>query len=183
LSEGAKATHPGVDFRAQATLGGGLALPELRALAATNTAERYAVLATAEAIQGYNYIGTGATIYTLEVLLDAELSGLGSVGRQVDIYDPVGFNPRDEEIGTRIARTSFYWNVAGPKNQPAPLTFTLEPGDQIYLFATLQAYSTSPPGSEADAYNTLTMAFVNATGLTPATRCASRDRQGSSVWV
>ncbi len=168
MSEGAKTAHPGVDFRAQATLSGGLALPELRALAAAGTSERYGVLSTAEAIQGYSYAGSGTTAYVLDIFLDAELSGRGSVSGQVDIYDAAGFDPRDEEIGTRLARTSFNWSVAGPNNQPAPLSFALEPGDQIYLYAVLQAYAPSPPGSLANAYNTLTMSFMDPTGLTPA---------------
>jgi hypothetical protein len=51
--------------------------------------------------------------------------------------------------------------------QPLALSFSIRAGASVYLLANLEA-DAERDGSSADGYNTLTMAFADATGLTSA---------------
>ncbi|MFO1330300.1 MAG: hypothetical protein U1F56_23355 [Rubrivivax sp.] len=165
LSAAARVAHPGVDFQARATLGGGLDLPQLQVLAAADSAAGYSVAARAGAIQAYAYSGTGPTTYTLDIGIDGDLFGNASLSGFVVVWDATRPRPLlGQFLGTPITGTRFVWQgVEG--DQPAPLTFTLEEGAEIYIQARFFALASSPPASVADAYHTLPLSSRDAQGL------------------
>jgi hypothetical protein len=168
LSPEAQALHPGVTFAAQASLVGALAIPELKAMAVANAATRYTTNAQAEAVQAYVYTGAVASSFVLDVFVSGSVTGDASLSGFVIVYDSEGYKPGSEVPGTRLDNTSFFWSAAS-QAQPAPLEFTLQPGDSVYLQATLFAGADSRNiPSAADAFHTLTMSFQNPANLVQA---------------
>lgn len=165
LSAAARTAHPGVDFRARATLGGALDLPQLQVLAAAESSAGYSVSARAGAVQAYAYTGSGPSTYTLDIDIDSELFGNSSLSGFVVVWDATRPQPLlGQFLGARIANTSFFWQGT-EGDQPAPLSFTLEEGAEIYIQARFFALASSPPSSLADAYHTLTLSFRDTQGL------------------
>lgn len=173
LSEAVKASNPGVDYQVAVTLGGALDLPELRALASAATISRYTISTTARAVQGYLYSGIVSLPITLDVAVSASLVGNASLSGFVNVYDATLYDPFSEtQGGSRLANTFFTWSTA-TQNQPAALTFTLDPGDSVYLEAVMFAGADSRNStlSVSDAFHTLTLSFREPpVELTPATQ-------------
>lgn len=181
LSAAARAAHPGVDFRARATLGGGLDLPQLQVLASADSSDGYSVAARAGAIQAYAYTGSGPTSYTLDITIDGELFGNASLSGFVVVWDATRPRPLfGQPLGTLITGTNFIWS-GEEGDQPAPLSFTLDEGAEIYIQARFFALASSPPGSVADAYHTLTLAFRDEQGLQVAGEPAAQVPEPASA--
>jgi hypothetical protein len=165
------ALHPGVDFFAFTQYDPAVFnLPVLKALAAANTAVGYRTQASASAVQAYTFTGAVAQTFTLVVTLDAFLLGqdnsvLGSVAAfGEDFLDgTVSDGP-----GTFLTNPiSFSLSQSGSSTKS--LSFTLDPGDSVYLEASVLASARSTRGaSVADASNTMTMRFEDTTGLVVA---------------
>lgn len=168
FSDAGRAAHPGVDFAAQASLVGALEIPELKAMAFADSASRYTANARAEAVQAYVYTGAVEQAYVLNVAVSGSIVGDANLSGFVIVYDADGYNPAGEVPGTRLDNTFFTWSATS-QAQPAPLEFTLQPGDAVYLQAVLfaNADSRNVP-SHADAFHTLTLSFQNASGLVQA---------------
>jgi PEP-CTERM motif len=172
MSPANKALHPGVDFAALAQYDPlVLELPVLKALASSNAAAGYLTKATADAVQAYTYTGTGAQSSTLMITVDATMSGqdnrvIGGVAAYAEDYlsGTVIDGP-----GTLLTNpVSFSLSLTGSSTKS--ITFTLDPGESVYLEAFLSSTARSTRGpSVADAFNSMTMSFTDITGLAVAT--------------
>ncbi|QDS98547.1 PEP-CTERM sorting domain-containing protein [Adhaeretor mobilis] len=134
--------------------------------------------ASASGIQGFTYEGAGPKEITLNYMLDAVVDpGTGEasatarvgayLGTNVEFYTDFGtlffeVVPEEQHLGM----TSTYINTVGDHSEPGELVFTVNPGDNFYVIAGL---STSVRRSGlANAENTFTASFADATGLTAA---------------
>jgi len=186
------ATSPGNDFAAQATLPAPLGLPELKALAVSPITlsvppadpGRFISTATAEAVQGYEYVGSAPGEFTLEVLPSGTVTGFGSISGFVGVFDADTFDRLGEFHGTSLAATTFLIELARTIDAE-PLVFTLDPGDEFYIWAVLFATADSRDGtpSEADAFHSLNMEFHDASGLIAATAVPEPAGGGLVAWV
>ncbi len=162
------AAHPGVDFFAFAQYDPAVFdLPVLKALAASNTAVGYRTQAGASAAQAYTYTGAVAQTFTLIVTLDAVLLGqdnsvFGSVAAYGEDYLDGTVN---DGAGTLLTNPmSFSLSLSGSTTKS--FSFTLDPGESVYLDAAVFASARSTRGpSVADASNTMTMRFEDTAGL------------------
>jgi hypothetical protein len=172
------ATSPGNDFAAEAAIVGAQAVPQLRALAVAPVSEavpptapgRFISTATAEAVQGYEYVGAASDTLTLTVVPEAVVTGFGLVSGFVGIFEADSFDRLGEFHGVNLASTIFLLD-ATRNIEAEPLVFPVDPGDEFYvwaaLFATADSREATP--SSADAFHTLTMEFDDPSGLVAAT--------------
>lgn len=171
LSEPVRLAHPGVDYQVQATLVGDLDLPELKARAFADSALRYSVSTTAKAMQGYLYSGLAPADFTLNVAVNGVITGQGGLSGFVNVYDAARYDPLLPN-SSRLANSFFIWTLTS-QAQPAPLVFSLDPGDSVYLEAVMfaSADSRNAVPSTADAFHTLRLAFSEPPAdLLPATQ-------------
>jgi len=172
MSAANQALHPGVGFFAFTEYDPAVFdLPVLKALASSNAAAGYLTTASAEAVQAYTYTGAAAQTFTLVVTLDASLSGqdngvFASVAAYAEDYLSGTVN---DGPGTLLSNPlSFSLSLTGSSTKS--FSFTLDPGESVYLEASLLATARSTRGpSVADAFNTMTMNFTDTTGLAVAT--------------
>ena len=163
-----QALHPGVDYFAFSQYDPAVFdLPVLKALAAANTAVGYLSTASASAVQAYTFTGAVAQTFTLVVTVDAFLLGLdASVFGRVSAYaEDYLDGTTNDGPGTLLSNPiSFSFISSGSRTRN--LSFTLDPGKSVYLEAFVFASARSTRGpSVADASNTMTMSFLDSTGL------------------
>ncbi|MEO8627931.1 MAG: hypothetical protein ABI612_07490 [Betaproteobacteria bacterium] len=171
MSPANTALHPGVNFAAFADYDPLVfALPTLKALASSDSSLGYSTSASAEAVQAYTYTGGTPQTFTLVVTVDGVLTGqdnrvIGGVSAYGEDYltGTVVDGP-----GTLLTNPiSFALSLTG--NSTKSFSFTLDPGESVYLDAFLSASARSTRGpSVADAFNTMTMRFTDTTGLVVA---------------
>jgi hypothetical protein len=171
MSPSNTALHPGVDFAAFADYDPLVfALPVLKALASSNSSIGYSTSATAEAVQAYTYTGDAPRTFTLAVTVDGVLIGQDNrVSGGVFAYgDDYLSGTVIDGPGTLLTNPiSFTLSLTGSTTKS--FSFTLDPGESVYLDAFLSASARSTRGpSVADAFNTMTMHFADTTGLVVA---------------
>jgi hypothetical protein len=171
MSSANKALHPGVDFAALAEYDSlVLDLPVLKALASSNAAAGYLTTASADAVQAYTYSGAGVQTFTLMITVDAILSGLDNrvIGGVAAYAEDYLSGTVIDGPGTLLTNpVSFSLTLSDSSTKS--LSFTLDPGESVYLEAFLSATARSTRGpSVADAFNSMTMSFANTTGLAVA---------------
>ncbi len=160
--------HPDIFFAAEAELAGGLGVPLLRAISEADTTTRYTNGSFAEATQGYRYEGAAPQEFTLDVALSGTATGNGLISGFVGIFDVDGFDPQQTFL-TRITSTNGL--IDATRNEPMEsLVFTLDPGQEVYVIAQLNASVDSrfSTPSTADAFSTLTTGFQSGAGLVKA---------------
>jgi len=132
---------------------------------------------------GYTYAGATATTISLDIVLDGESGGttdpfdawvesnvaviLGDVNDFVIhyptfIFEVVPGNPDLSVLGE--SNMSLDLN-AGPQTLTGSISFTLNPGDEFFVWAGLEAGGIRD--GYGDAFNTLSMSFSDAAGITP----------------
>jgi hypothetical protein len=162
------ALHSGVDFFALAQYNPAVFdLPVLKAFAAADTTVGYLTNASAQAAQAYTYTGAVSKTFTLLINVDGILRGqdnevFGGVAAYAEDYLDGTFG---DGPGTLLTNpVSFSLRVTGSSSKS--FSFTLDPGRSVYLDAFVFATARSTRGpSVADAANTMTMRFLDPTGL------------------
>jgi hypothetical protein len=168
--------------QAGANLSGPSLLPELGAEGFSGPDSR--TDSSAVGMLGYTYTGASATTISLDIELDGERGGttdpldawvssdvaiiLGDVNDFVTdyasfIFEVVPGTPGLSELGT--SNLSLDLN-AGPQTQMDSIGFTLNPGDEFFVWAGLNAGGIR--NGYGDAFNTLTMSFSDDTSITPS---------------
>jgi hypothetical protein len=168
MSPANNALHPGVNFLASAAYDPLVfELPVLKALASSNSTAGYLTTATADAVQAFTYTGAVPQTFTLVVTVDATLAGqdnrvIGGVAAYAEDF-LTGTVP--DGPGTLLTNpVSFSLTLSGSSTKS--FSFTLDPGESVYLDAFLSATARSTRGpSVADVFNTMTMQFTDTTGL------------------
>lgn len=170
--------------RASASLDGPTLLPVLRAESFSNPNAR--VSSNAAGMQGYDYAGGG------NLDLSVTLSGVASAGAPLDAsvvahvvvvsgpdvdftsdYGTFRFELVELTPGlTVLDELTLSLPVnAGPTSVSGLLSVPAAAGDRIFVWANLVAIGTR--GGSADAYDTLTLAFDDPTGVSPIPEPAS----------
>ena len=169
--------------QAQATVVGGLSLPELKAEAFSNPNAR--VEANAAGMQKYNYSGP-ESIFSLDVTLDGEVingaqaldaalfaNAMVFIASDVDFFSHYGTFAFEvlpssdavilDEVGINFVSLGLV--DAGYQSVTETLEFTLEDGDSLFIWASLVARGTR--GGSADAFSTFSFEFTggNTAGL------------------
>lgn len=159
--------------KSQATLSGTTYLPILKAYAESFGGT--GAFASATGVQGYTYTGASPKTISLDLSLDgtidlsaggtAEASLEGQVAviftNQLDFYTDFGTVVYEVAPPGSVAATSQVFGIATDQ-----LTFTVNPGDDFFVWAGLQVDGMR--GGIADAYNTFTMDFADDAGLQAA---------------
>lgn len=178
---------PDVAWNASVALNGNLELPELKSHAEAGGSGTRRVLARAKGVQGIVYDGSGPKEFTLDVALTANLSGNARATGRIFVVNAANLDfemePEDfSGFGVTQVVPALILNGA----QSGSLTFTLNPNDEVYLWAELVTEARSVTGqsdpSIADASHTLTMNFENGDGLIQA-RLAAVVPEPSSAWL
>lgn len=133
---------------------------------------------------GYTYAGATSTTISLDIVLEGEVGGttdefdawvnsnvaviLGDVDYYTThyptfIFEVVPGTPGLEELGT--SNLSLDLN-AGQQTLMGSISFTLDPGDEFFVWAGLEAGGIRD--GYGDAFSTLTMSFSDDTGITPS---------------
>ena len=174
--------------QSSSSLTGPALLPVLKARGNANPGN-FGGFAGTFASQGYTYSGPSATL-TLSAMLDGVLddprpSSTADISASIVVFAvpnyfftssygtlvfEAGATPLMQAVGGGEARIDFSLLNTGSINALASTNFNVNDGDQFYVWSVLGADAVSSntlPGS-ADAFNTLTMSFASANGLTPA---------------
>lgn len=164
--------------RAQASLTGSTYLPELKVFTSADLAKGSG--ATAMGVQGFTYNGAGSASITLDLNLHGSITNnpSGYAFNQITasiavlIGSDLGWYP---DFGTLVFEVSSldqggleYLGLSGSglnQTSTGSITFNIDPGQDFYVVAELNANSNN---GIADAWNTLTMSFEDATGLSAA---------------
>jgi len=149
---------------------------------------------SAVGMRGYTYSGATATTISLDIALDGERGGtvfsndawvesnvaviLGDVNAFVTdyptfIFEVVPLTPGLSELGT--SNLSLDLN-AGPQTKADSINFTLNPGDEFFVWAGIEAGGVRD--GFGDAFNTLSMSYSDDTGIT-----ASAVPIPAAVWL
>jgi hypothetical protein len=171
MSPANTALHPGVNFLASAAYDPLVfELPELKALASSNSMLGYLTTATGEAVQAYTYTGSVPQTFTLVVTVDAALTGQDNrvIGGVAAFAEDFLTGTVPDGKGTLLTNPlSFSLSLTGSSTKS--FSFPLDPGESVYLDAFLSATARSTRGpSVADAFNTMTMRLTDTTGLVVA---------------
>jgi hypothetical protein len=136
----------------------------------------YAASATARATQEYVYTGAAPMDYTLQYDVNGHIAG-GVLTELAGGFTVFGgdFNP-NREVNTVLGFDFGHVNGDGTERQVhflGDVTFTLNPGDAIFVQTTLDAFADSRSQelvAFADAFHTLDMSFIQGDPslLTPA---------------
>ena len=161
-----------VSYFAESVFTGPKSLPHLRA-SATGDVEIvapstffFAASGIARATQQYTYTGTTSTDYTIEYNVDGSLAGgiLSEIAGGFTVFGK-GFKP-NQEIEPVLGFTFDHANgdtTEKPVHLTGTVTFPVNPGDDVFVQATLEAIVDSRSlalfGS-ADASHTLDMSFT-----------------------
>lgn len=162
--------------QASASLAGSSSLPVLGAEGFSGPDSRsdsYAV-----GMLGYTYTGATSTTISLDIMLEGEAGGEGYVYSNVAvilgdvndyshdyatfIYEVVPGNPDLSVLGT--SNLDLEVDV-GQQMLMDSISFTLDPGDEFFVWAGLNAGGVRD--GYGDAFNTLSMSFSDNTGITP----------------
>jgi len=155
---------------------GSINIPTLKAEAYSTSSGQAQARATG--IEGYTYTGAAAKTFTLTSTLTADVSdpedGFTGVEADVVVFQAEGF-----EFFTDLPTLIFELGATPVDDielsvddtemnalRMGQLTFTLEPGESVYLFAQLFAQGRNQ--GYADAFATLTNVFDDSTGLVAA---------------
>jgi hypothetical protein len=133
---------------------------------------------------GYTYTGASATSISLDIVLDGERGGttdptdawvrsnvaviLGDVNDFVTdygtfIFEVVPLTPGLSVLGE--SNLSLDLN-AGPQSKTDVINITLNPGDEFFVWAGLEAGGIRD--GFGDAFNTLTMSYSDSSGISPS---------------
>jgi hypothetical protein len=157
----------------------GLSVPLLKA-EAFSAGGQGGAQAFVYAAEGYTYTGAVAKEFVIDIMLTATVlePGVDSdalVRAQVYVFEADTFEFFSDlgtllfEVGA-VPKASFESRIADPEtnaSRAGQLVFTLDPGEQVYLWANLLA-DAKRSGAVADAFSTLTNTFQDAGGLTAA---------------
>ncbi len=173
-------------YDAKAIFTGPNSLPHLGVLASGDIAVLspgallYSAGATARATEQYEYVGSAPTEYTLEYNINGAISGgiLAEIAGGFAVFGS-GFNP-NQEVQPELGFTFDHINGDGtekPVHLTGSVTFTVNPGDTIFVQSTLDAFVDSRSqqlAAVADASHTLDMSFTegDASLLIPAATAA-----------
>ncbi len=167
--------------QASASLSGPTLLPVLGAEGFSGPDSRADSLAVG--MLGYTYAGATAMTISLDIVLEGEVGGtidildawvrsdvaviLGDVNYYTThyptfIYEVVPGTPGLSVLGE--SRLSLDLN-AGPQTLMGSISFTLDPGDEFFVWAGLEAGGVRD--GYGDAFSTLSMSFSNDSGITP----------------
>lgn len=167
--------------RGSASLNGPTLLPVLSAEGYSGANSRTDTRAVG--MHGYTYTGASATTITLDIALDGERGGtadfrdawvesnvaviLGDVNDFVTDYATFIFEVVPGTSGLSVlgeSRLSLDLG-AGRQTKTDVISFTMNPGDEIFVWGGLEAGGIR--NGFGDAFNTLTMAFSDDTGIVP----------------
>ena len=171
------------DGRAQTVFVGASLLPELSAEAFSNaqalTVRSSRVSSQATGMQQYFYSG-GPSAVTMSAMFDGTISGeariTGSlvVARAINgadvplstdfgtlVFEILALDDDLESLGEDRSTLS----LPGPGADQLDVTFSVNNGDSIFIWASL--FATGERGGSADAFNTMTLAFDDPTGFDP----------------
>ena len=158
--------------------GSGLAVPELKAEAYSDEAFLGSAFSTVFGVEGYTYSGSDPKDFRLDFNLSGIVSDStpndGETFIQAQVYlfkDNLEFffTPELDRLqGADVITFSEQLLFPGPSSlQEGNLSFTLNPGQSVYLWARLDADARRDKSS-ANAYSTLTFKFDDPAGLTAA---------------
>ena len=178
-----------VSYSANAVFTGPNSLPHLGASALGNIAVVapstffYSASAEARATQMYTYMGGTPADYTIEYDIDGMMTGgiLTELSGGFTVFG-AGFNP-GQEIQPVLGFSFDHVNGDGtekPVHLTGNVTFPVNPGDIVFVQATLDAFVDSRSQqlfASADASHTLAMSFTqgDASLLIPAATTAASD--------
>ena len=135
MSPANTALHPGVNFLASAAYDPlVLELPELKALASSNSTQGYLTTATADAVQAYTYTGAVPQTLTLMITVDATLTGQDNrvIGGVAAFAEDFLTGTVPDGPGTLLTNpVSFSLSFTGSSTKS--FSFTLDPGESVYL--------------------------------------------------
>jgi len=167
--------------QASANLSGPTLLPTLGAEGFSGPDSR--IDTNAVGMLGYTYSGPGSTTISLDIELDGERGGttdpidawvrsdvaviLGDVNDFVTDYGTFIFEVVPGTPGLSVAGTN---NLsldlgAGFQTKNGSITFSLNPGDEFFVWAGLQAGGIR--NGYGDAFNTLSLSFSDDAGISP----------------
>ncbi|HEY7391075.1 MAG TPA: PEP-CTERM sorting domain-containing protein [Bryobacteraceae bacterium] len=126
----------------------------------------YAASSTARATQEYDYTGTSPMEYTLDYKVNGRIGGgiLTELAGGFTVFGS-GFNPT-HEINPVLGLSFDHVNGDGTERSVhfvGEVTFTVNPGDNIFVQTTLDAFADSRSQqlpAVADAFHTLDMSFT-----------------------
>lgn len=129
--------------------------------------------ASANAVQGFNYLGTDTSDFTLNFNLHGSASGDASLSTSIAIligddadteyWHHIPTNYYEVNYGdTRGGVASAYLSNVLDGNDSNSITFSIAAGQSFYVLTEMHA---NAKGGIADAMNTLTMNFEDNTGL------------------
>lgn len=170
-SAATRAAHPGVDLRMRSELVGGLGVPQLRLYSgADTTVGFYNVRAMARALQRYEFTGAVPQTYTLDVVVDATMTGMAGYSGFVRVWDERYDPELEDEVSEILASTVFSRSFGGAAIAPIPVSFTLVPGDVVFVQARIAANAQNLDRlpAIADLDHTVTLAFRDGTNLEAA---------------
>lgn len=173
------------------TSAGGISIPEIHTYAATTSTSSAA--SSAVGVEGYLYSGSVTKEFALDVVLTGSFANLDTdfAGNFANISiwsEESGIVAQSSSLAFAAVESSFFFStstgnyyefgfteldsialemngIADDDVVSGRLSWTMNPGETVYLHAqgTSRAYG---PGSVADASHTLSMSFVDSTGLT-----------------
>jgi len=170
-SAATRAAHPGVDLRLSSELVGGLGVARLRVYTgADTTVGFYGLNGEARALQRYDFTGTVPQTFTIDVFVDALVTGMAAWSGDLRVWDERYDPELEDETSEILASTSFGLPLGGTPVDPEPVTFTLVPGDVVFVTARLSAFAQKVDAlpAVADLDHTLTVAFRDGTNLEAA---------------
>lgn len=168
--------------QASADLSGPTLLPVLGAEGFSGSNSRTG--SSAVGMLGYTYMGASATSISLDIALEGERGGttnpsdawvrsnvaiiLGDVNYFVTDYASFIFEVVPGTPGLSVlgeSRLSLDLG-AGPQTKMGSIGFTLNPGDEFFVWAGIEAGGTRD--GFGDAFNTLSMTYSDDTGISPS---------------
>lgn len=166
--------------QASADLNGPAFLPVLAAEGFSGFDSRIGT--SAVGMLGYTYTGAAVTSISLDVVLEGEIGGttdpvdanveanvavvIGDISDYSTDYPTFRFEVLPSIPGATLAdetNLSLDLALSGSQTMTDSLNFTLNPGDDFFVWAGLNAGGTR--GGYGDAFSTLTMSFSDATGI------------------
>ncbi len=164
------------ETRALVDITGAGYLPTLKVYAKASTSGLRNA-ATAFAAQGFDYLGNTSTTISLDINLHGSVSGNAKLSSSVGVligdnwgyYDgfATGFGEAGLLSGMGNGGENYLYILSGINvNEQGNISFNINPGESFYILSELRA---SAKNGIADAWNTLTMNFADASNLRAAT--------------
>ncbi|MBK7948247.1 MAG: hypothetical protein IPK00_05800 [Deltaproteobacteria bacterium] len=167
------------DSRATLDVTSGISVPVLRAAGSSVESSLGSGFGDAFAVEGYSYDGAEPSSFTIDVSLtgvvvDSTPVDLDtSIDARVVVFQEAPFSFTSDygtlvfEFGAVPIDETQLRLTGSSTSASSSLTFTVNPGESFYVWATLGA-DAERDLSSADALSTLTMVFQDSTGLTAA---------------